>query len=109
MTGRKKLSAVMIAVCMVLTMFVYAIPARAESTIGLYLTSSPEEVHSGDVITVIVTADNMPHVTSFGPVELVYDTSTTEYISTNPSSMLPDFVYTTDTRSEENTSELQSR
>lgn len=75
----------------------YALPARADEQIGLRIYSSAEEVHSGDIITVIVTADNMPHITSFGPVEIDYDAESTEYISTNTSSQLTDFVYQTDT------------
>ena len=67
------------------------VPVRADDTITLSISSSAEEVHSGDIITVIVTADRMPHITSFGPVELMFDPECVEYITVNNSSQLTDF------------------
>ena len=53
----------------------------AASKITLSVETDARSVGQGNIVTVRVVADNMPGITSFGPVVLEYDDKDAEYIS----------------------------
>ena len=55
--------------------------ALAASKITLSVETDARSVGQGNIVTVRVVADNMPGITSFGPVVLNYDDEDAEYIS----------------------------
>ena len=81
-TGRK-LSAFAASLLLTLSVFLYgwAPGVFAASKITLSVETDSRSAGQGNIVTVRVVADNMPGITSFGPVVLNYDAEDAEYIS----------------------------
>lgn len=58
-----------------------ALTVLAASKIVLSVETDSHSVGQGNIVTVRVVADNMPGITSFGPVILSYDDKDAEYVS----------------------------
>ena len=70
---------------------------RADGTITLSLQTTSSNPNPGDIITVTVYADNLPHITRFGPIAFDYNEAQAEFVSCQPSPDLVNFIYTSDT------------
>ncbi|MBR3464211.1 MAG: cadherin-like beta sandwich domain-containing protein [Clostridiales bacterium] len=81
-TGRM-LSAALASFLLTVSVLVnlWAPVALAASKITLSVETDARSVGQGNIVTVRVVADNMPGITSFGPVVLEYDDKDAEYIS----------------------------
>ena len=81
-TGRKLAAfAASLLLAMSVLLYGWAPGVFAASKITLSVETDSRSAGQGNIVTVRVVADNMPGITSFGPVELNYDTEDAEYIS----------------------------
>lgn len=69
---------------------------KADGSINLSLQTATDSPNPGDIVTVTVIADNLPHITRFGQLSFTYDASLTEFVSCQPSPELVNYIYTTD-------------
>ena len=84
-----------ILVSMMLTLlFLPFKTAKADSVITVSATTQKTSIGQGDIVKIDVTADNMPQITSFGPIVLGFDKNVAEYISFTEGSELSNFVFT---------------
>lgn len=81
-TGRK-LSAIAASFFMTMSVLLYAWAPGvfAASKITLSVETDARSAGQGNIVTVRAVADNMPGITSFGPVVMNYDADDVEYIS----------------------------
>ena len=67
---------------------------RAESSVTVSASPQKTTIGQGDILKIDIVADNMPQITSFGPIVLGYDTTVAEYISFEQGSSLKNFIFT---------------
>ena len=67
---------------------------RAESVVTVSVSPQKMTIGRGDILKIDIVADNMPEVTSFGPIVLGFDQSVAEYINFTQGSDLKNFVFT---------------
>lgn len=91
----KILSAVMASVLLMLMLLpLGSSVVRADSVITVSVSPQKTSIGRGDILKIDIVADNMPAVTSFGPIVLGYDQSVAEYINFTQGSDLKNFVFT---------------
>ncbi|MBQ5422760.1 MAG: hypothetical protein IIU27_02655, partial [Clostridiales bacterium] len=67
---------------------------RAEALVTVSVSPQKQTIGQGDIIKIDIVADNMPEITSFGPIVLGYDDTVAEYISFDQGADLKNFTYT---------------
>ena len=67
---------------------------RAEALVTVSVSPQKQTIGQGDIIKIDIVADNMPEITSFGPIVLGYDETVAEYISFDQGADLKNFTYT---------------
>lgn len=55
--------------------------SNAASDVGLSLRFEEELIQAGDIISVQIVASNMPNIITFGPIEVLFDSSICEFMS----------------------------
>ena len=68
----------------------------ADRNMIISLTASDYSVNPGDIVTINVFANQLDHVTRFGPIDLRFNAEKAEYVSIWQPVELSSFVYTTD-------------
>lgn len=69
----------------------------ADQNVVLTLVASDYSVNPGDIVTVNVFANQLDHVTRFGPIDLRCNSDMVEFVSISQPIELANFNYTTDT------------
>lgn len=80
-TVRILTAAATVLLTMTVLLSVWAPGVYAVSRVTLSVETDARSAGQGDIVTVRVVADNMPGVTSFGPIVLSYEGDEAEYIS----------------------------
>ena len=97
-----------IAICLITVMVFMSIMSVFPSTLFtgnvyadrnmiLTLTASNTSVNPGDIVTINVFANQLDHITRFGPIDLRFSSDKAEFVSVWEPTELSSFVYTTDT------------
>ena len=92
-------TAICIIVVMLSTLFMTVLPSEnvyADNNMILSLTASDYSVNPGDIVTISVFANQLDHITRFGPVDLRFPSDKAEFISMWTPTELSSFVYTSD-------------
>jgi len=100
--GRLHIAIVLITVmvCMsIMSIFPSTLFTRdvyADRNMILSLTASDTSVNPGDIVTINVFANQLDHITRFGPIDLRFSSDKAEFVSIWQPTELSSFVYTTD-------------
>lgn len=68
----------------------------ADHNMILSITASDYSVNPGDIVTINVFANQLDHITRFGPIDLRYGSDKAEFVSVWTPTELSSFVYTSD-------------
>ena len=96
-----------IAICLITVMLVMVVMSAmpfsfashdvfADNNMILSLTASDYSVNPGDIVTINVFANQLDHITRFGPIDLRFSSDRTEFVSIWTPTELSGYVYNTD-------------
>ena len=99
MSMRQKAAKILSSILVTVMLSLLVLPlgrsyARAESAINVSVSPQKLSIGQGDILKIDIVADNMPQITSFGPIVLGFNTSVAEYISFEQGSNLKNFIFT---------------
>ncbi len=99
MSMRQKAAKILSSILVTVMLSLLVLPlgrsyARAESAINVSVSPQKLSIGQGDILKIDIVADNMPQITSFGPIVLGFNTSVAEYISFEQGSDLKNFIFT---------------